>query len=241
MKNGIVTFKKLSLYPELIHGFSTKGLGDMNPGNGENAWQNIDKFLNLLNTKRESLVLTEQIHQGRAVIVGKKERGKIVNGVDGMITDATGVVLGVKIADCLPILFYDLKRKIIGVAHAGWQGIMAGIIPATVDVMAKMGAKPEAILVGTGPHIGGCCFTPRQERVQVFKEKFGSLPGMIYEDQEGVHLDLAVPAVFQLEQIGIKKENIEILLTCTSCQNQDFFSFRREKTEKRILGVIGLQ
>lgn len=241
MKNDALTFKKFATYPEIIHGFSTKNLGDMNPGNGENVWQNIGRFLNLLGSRRENLVLAEQIHQDRTMVVGEKERGKIVKGVDGMVTGTTNVVLGVKIADCLPIMFYDSEKKVIGIAHAGWQGITNGIIRATVETMKSLGSQPVDVSVGIGPHIGGCCFTVSRKRAQIFQEKFGNLPGMIYDDPDGIHLDLAVPAVFQLESMGIKRENIEIMLTCTSCQNQDFFSFRKEKTEKRILGVIGLR
>lgn len=239
--DAVLRFENFSVYPEIIHGFSTKNMGDMNPGSGENVWQNIGKFLNLLGAKRKNLILAEQIHQDRAVVVGERERGKIVKGVDGMATGTTNVVLGVKIADCLPIMFYDSEKRVIGIAHAGWQGITNGIIRATVETMKSLGSQPVDILAGIGPHIGGCCFTVTQKRAQIFKEKFGDLHGMIYDDQDGFHLDLAFPALFQLEQMGIKRENIEILLTCTSCQNEEFFSFRKEGTEKRMLGVIGLQ
>lgn len=239
--DAVLRFENFSVYPEIIHGFSTKNLGDMNPGNGEDVWQNIGRFLNLLGNKRENLILAEQIHQNQAVVVEEKERGQIVKGVDGMVTNVREVVLGVKIADCLPIMLYDSEKKVIGIAHAGWQGIIEGIIQATIEKMKSLGSQPDDVLVGIGPHIGGCCFTVSEERSQIFKEKFGNLPGMIYDDPDGIHLDLALPALFQLEQMGIKRENIEILLTCTSCQNQDFFSFRRERMDKRMLGVIGLR
>lgn len=240
-KKGFWVLEKFDQHPKITHGFSPKAMGNMNPQQDKGVWRNIEIFLNLVGFHSQDMVLAEQIHKNKVAVVGENEKGKIMAGVDGMVTCEKGVILGVRVADCLPVLFYDPGKKIVGVAHAGWQGIVGGVVSQAVKKMKGLGSRPVDILVGIGPRIGGCCYTIGQKRARIFRDKFGDLPGMIYEDAEGLHLDLVVPAVFQLEKMGVRRENIEVSLTCTSCQNQDFFSFRREKTEKRILGVIGLR
>lgn len=126
-------------------------------------------------------------------------------------------------------------------AHAGWKGILLGVIPNVVEKMVNLGAKPADILVGIGPHIGGCCYTVLPDRVKLFQDKFGNLRGMIYRERGKLHLDLAIPTLFQLESLGLRRENLEVGLTCTSCQNKEFFSFRKEgKNNELMLGVICL-
>lgn len=240
-KRGFWICQNLSFREGIIHGFSGKKLGNMSLTAGLGGKRNRAKFLRFLNLQSRDLVQMEQIHQGQVRQVGKGEKGKVMAGIDGMVTDQKRVILGIKTADCLPILFYEPESKIIGVAHAGWKGILCQVVENVVKAMVKLGARPEKILAGIGPHIGGCCYTVLPERATTFTRKFGELEGMVYRERGKLHLDLAIPTLFQLENLGLKKDNLEILLTCTSCQNKEFFSSRKEKeTTQRMLGVISL-
>lgn len=234
--------EKLALQKEIIHGFSTKKFGDMRIKKILEENNNLDKFLKVLNLKKSNLIMMEQVHGSKIKEVGKKEVGSVIKGVDGLVTDQIGVVLGVKVADCLPVLFYDYQKKVIGVVHAGWKGILAEIGQAMVKKMRSIGSQPENIFVGIGPHIGGCCYIIEDERAKRFVKKFGNLPKMIIKDNQGIHLDLTVPLKVQLIKAGILKQNIDSPLICTSCKNDEFYSYRKDnnKTYGEILGVISL-
>lgn len=241
-KNGYYILEKFAAQPDLIHGFSTREFGNLKVKHSLGLNRNLDKFLQVLGIEKSDLVMMEQAHGRKIRAVGEGDKGRLIKKIDGLITDQKGIFLGVNMADCLPLLFYDSKKKLIGIAHAGWKGVLARIAQKAVEKMKTLDSYPRDIIVGIGPHIGGCCYTPPQERIEKFRQVFGNLPGMIYQDKKGIHLDLAVPIVIQLIKSGIKKENIEIALTCTSCQNNVFFSYRREnkrKTYGEMLGVIG--
>lgn len=234
-KKKYYILEELSRYPELVHGFSTRNFGDMRAAN-------VDNFFKKLNLRKEDLVLMEQVHGDKIKIVGKEDKGEVTSGADGMITDQPGIILGVKTADCLPVLLYDPRAKIIGIAHAGWRGVAKKIGQKLVALMIKLGSLPGDILVGVGPHIGGCCYTIKKVRTARFKTNFGRLPGMVYQDKYGLHLDLAVPLRGQLRQSGLKDKNIFIPPLCTSCQNKKFFSYRKDTKETfgEMLGIISL-
>jgi len=239
-KKGYWILEKFAQQKGLIHGFSTRRFGDMmvQKSLGEN--KNLDKFLRIFNLDKENLVMMEQVHGNKIKVVGESDKGKVIPAIDGMVTEKPGVILGVRTTDCLPILFYDPIKKLIGIAHAGWQGILKRIASKVVDLMIKKGSTPSEILIGVGPHIGSCCYLVDNQWAKQFVGEFGNLPLMVYADQNGTHLNLAVPTLFQLITTGVLKENIFLPLTCTSCQSQDFFSYRRKRINGRILGIIGL-
>lgn len=226
----------------IIHGFSTRMFGDMRAKKNLDENNNLEPFLNLLKLKKKDLVMMEQVHGGKVKLMGVKDKGKVIKGVDGLVTNQRGLILGVKVADCLPVLFYDPQKKIMGIVHAGWKGILAEIGQAMVKKMKSIGSQPENILVGIGPHIGGCCYTNEDERTKRFAKKFGNLPKMIIKDNHGIRLDLTVPLKVQLIKAGILKQKIDSPLICTSCKNDEFYSYRKDnnKTYGEILGVISL-
>lgn len=240
-KKGHYQFEEFKKFKGLIHGFSAREFGDCNPVKADNR-QNIEKFLITLGLERKNLVAMEQVHGGRIKVVRESDRDRVIPGVDGIITNRSGVVLGVKTADCLPILFYDPLKKIIGVAHAGWRGLLKRIPQKMIEVMIRLGSLPERVIIGVGPHIGGCCYTVDSHLTERFKKEFGRLEGMICKKKNGARLDLVIPVITQLVHTGILKRNITLSSACTSCQNQEFFSYRKDskKTYWEMLGVISL-
>jgi len=241
-KQGYYVLEKFTHQKGLIHGFSTRKFGNMRVKESFEENGNLDKFLSLFKINKQSLVMMEQIHGNKVSVVGKKDERKVIPGIDGMVTLDKGLILGVKTADCLSILFFDPTRKIIGVAHAGWRGILKKIVQKVVDLMIKKGSFPSDILVGIGPFIHNCCYPVDESRATSFKHEFGKINKMVYPDKKGFHLDLSAPVLNQLIQSGFDKENIFISNQCTSCQNEEFFSFRAgpEDKDKRFLSFIGL-
>jgi YfiH family protein len=225
----------------LIQGFSNRQSGNLKVRKKIDSNKNLDKFLSQMGISQGSLVMMEQVHGNKIKVVGNGDKGKVIKGMDGLITNKKGVFLGVNAADCLPLFFYDPKKKNAGIAHAGWKGILLKIVPKMVEEMKKMGSDPGDIIVGVGPHIGACCYLVGEDLVKKFRKEFGDLAKMVYQDKKEIRLDLTVPVIVQLIKSGIKRENIKAPLACTSCQNNKFFSFRKDssKTYGEMLGVIG--
>ena len=240
-EKGYYEFQNFKKFKGLIQGFSTRKFGDCRAKIPEN-WKNIEKFLSALGLKKENLVLAQQIHGNKIKVVNYNDRGKIIPAVDGLLTRDCQLVLGIRSADCLPILFFEPEAKIIGAAHAGWRGILARLPQKMIDQIIKMGGLPENVLVAIGPHICGKCYSVEKNRVQQFLAEFGSLEGMVKDGGEKNWLDLEVPTINQLVHSGVRRGNIFSAGVCTACQNKDFFSYRkdRKKTYGEMLSVISL-
>lgn len=208
--------QKLSQFPEIEHGFTTK----------KEKWSSKD------------LVLAQQVHGTEIALVSKDEVGKIINGADGLMTDQVKVKIGVRTADCVPILFYEPERKIIAAVHAGWQGTLGRIVPKAVAAIEKLGGRREKTVAAIGPHIGLCCYDVSRERVELFCKEFGQDPRITADFDNGPHLDLAYVNFLQLLQAGMKREKIEVRPFCTSCQKDLFFSYRRSQKENEEFGEI---
>lgn len=213
--------KLLSKHPEVFHGFTTKNF----------------------NRSIKNLVLAEQIHKDKIYQVKNKDRNKIIKGVDGLLTKKKGINLGIHTADCLPILFYEPKAKIVAAVHAGWKGTLLVISSKMVKKIESLGGKAKNIIAVTGPHIRMCCYDVPKERACLFEEKFGKDPRIISTIEGKPHLDLGYVNFLQLLKTGLKKDNLEVLPSCTFC-NRQFFSFRRSKKEGdsygEMLSIIGL-
>lgn len=230
-KKGYFVSTKLNQYPKLVHGFSTRQFGDLKT--------NPHKFLQTLNLKLNDLILMDQVHGNKIKVVFGSDKKKTIPQTDGLVTNQKGIVLAVKTADCLPILFYSPTAGLIGVAHAGWPGILKKICQKMVEVMIKLGALPENIIVISGPFIGPCCYNIERSRADKFLREFGKIQGMIQRRRNKLYLNLSLPVVDQLMLSGLSQDNIEFYSLCTSCQNKEFFSFRKNDSE-RMLGVISL-
>ena len=138
-----------------------------------------------------------------------------------------------RFADCTPLIFYDTKQKIGAVSHAGWRGTAASI---GVKTVRKMKSNPEDIIAIIGPAISICCYEVSEEvRDELLKTVKNT--SEIYENR---NVDLKNINARQLEEIGVK--NIDICPYCTSCNNDLFYSYRKENgTKKRHYAVLKLQ
>lgn len=239
-KKGYYFSEKLKKQSGLIHGFSTKKFGDCNPLDKQN-WQNISQFLATLGLKKENLVLMEQVHGKRIKKVGQEDRGQILPGIDGLVANEKGLILGIKTADCLPILFFDPKAKIVGAVHAGWQGVLKKIPQKMIEMMIRLGSLPEEIVIAIGPYIRSCCYDINAQRKKRFEKEFDSPKGMEIRRKNKTYLDLSVPTILQLNHSGALNKNIDLANLCTACRDKEFYSYRREVEKAgRILSVISL-
>jgi len=185
---------------------------------------------------RERLVALHQIHSDRILTADGTARGRIGEG-DGLITNRAGILLGVRTADCPPILIVDERRRAVSAIHAGWRGAVAGIAARAVERLAsEFGSRPEDLLAAIGPSIGGCCYQVGPEVASQFR---GIFPERGDLDRKS-RIDLSEAIRRQLVTAGIPRERIFAGAPCTLC-DPDFHSFRRDRTEERMYSVIGIR
>ena len=238
-KKGYYFWDEFSKMDGLVHGFSTRHFGSIKNRDRINE-KNLKKFLNVLGVGRRGVVFPKQVHGSNILVVNDVQKGEIVNA-DGLITQRKNIFLGVVTADCLPVIFYDPKSGAIGIAHAGYKGILKGILKEMVKKFKKLRSYAEDILVAIGPSIGVCCYDVSLERVKMFEDKFKRIK--TYEKRDGKYfLDLKNIAKQTLISEGLSEKNIEVSDICTKDNVKDFFSFRREGREKfgEFVTVVGM-
>lgn len=161
---------------------------------------------------------------------------------DAILTDRPEVTLYMRYADCVPLLFYDPVKCVVGIAHAGWMGTVRGMAKATIQKMqSQYACKPENILAAIGPSIGVDHYEIGPDVILKVKESFGADEERLLESRNGrVYLDLWMANYIQLQRAGVEK--IEVSGVCTACHLEDWFSHRAEKGKTGRFGaLIGMQ
>ncbi|MGI5468251.1 peptidoglycan editing factor PgeF [Streptomyces sp. CA-132043] len=182
------------------------------------------------------VVWMNQVH-GRdvAVVDGPWRDGADVPCVDAVVTARRGLALAVLTADCTPVLLADPVAGVVGAAHAGRPGLVAGVVPATVEAMTALGADPARITARTGPAVcGGCYEVPEAMRADVA----AVVPEAYATTTWGTPaVDVGVGVAAQLARCGVlMREHSHI---CT-LESADHFSYRRDRTTGRLASYVWL-
>lgn len=188
--------------------------------------QNLGRAQAVLHYESQRLVNCQQVHGRRVAVVTADEAGSVLPATDGMVTNHPGVVLTMRYADCVPVLFYSAARRAVGIAHAGWRGTLQRVAAATVESMSSaFGCDPAEIVAGIGPSIGPCCFEVGPEVAAQFEATFPDT-GMVQRqrDSDRAYVDLWRANVAQLREIGLAQ--IELSELCTVCRQALFYSHR---------------
>lgn len=174
---------------------------------------------------------------------GQENPARTISGVDGLVTDERNVYLFGTFADCLPVFFYDQKLGVIGLAHAGWRGVVANIVGKMIDAMIReYGSDPLDVLAYIGPSINKCCFEIGDDIVDQFRTFDVGEGELIIKDDGGKFVDLHKIVINQLTSVGVGEKNIGKSDECTCCLQQKYSSYRREGKGCVIqAGVIGIR
>jgi len=247
-----------------VNGFSTRlgGVSEM-PANALNlAGFNDDAAENILENRRRFLKLFPgewilagcwQVHGADVRVVktvedarpAENQRGDTVY-CDVIVSDAKGVLVGVKTADCVPILLGDGSTGAFAAVHAGWRGTLAGAVIAGVDRLTReYDVKPENLRAAIGASAGPCCYEVGAEVIEAFTSRFDDGAKLFTPTRPGHALvDLLQANQDQLVSVGVKTERIHIAPICTMCCTDLFFSFRKEKRvygkTGRLMAVVGV-
>jgi len=197
-------------------------------------------------------VCAEQIHDKKVVKVTKKHVGlgvynyeQGITGTDGIYTDNSNILLTLCFADCVPIYFFDPVKRLIGLAHAGWQGSVKNIASEIIQKwVINENVDPTNIKVVIGPSISECCYIVDDKVIEAAREALNNTTTDHYytEVSKGQYrLDLKTLNKLLLIENGVSPSNIEVSSYCTSCESK-FFSHRRDKGKTgRMLSFIGLK
>ena len=205
-------------------------------GDDESAvMENYDRLAAALDTRKEQFVCTDQTHTTNVIRVGKEDCGygvirqKPYTDVDGLVTDEPGVVLSTFFADCVPLYFVDTVNRAIGLSHSGWRGTAKEIVKKAVNIMVNSyGIKKEDILCAIGPSISQCCFEVSKEVIDEITHINNSDICYFKKENGKYQLDLKELNKQILLNAGVKEENIDVCPLCTKCEDELFYSYRRE-------------
>lgn len=252
---------ELQKFPKLFHAFSMKVDGNMansilgNVVNFEDVLANRQKFLKRTNVDINKCACMWVTHGDEIIKVPEKSLGismrdyKKAVKVDGLMTDKKGVYLFLLIADCLPIIFYDPKRQVISLVHAGWKGVDMEIARKAVEKMGvEYSCRPKNIIVGIGPYVHKESFI-KENPAQKGDPKWDGFIDRVRSCQGGececYEIDLLGYTKKQLSDTGISTRNIHVSEVNT-VKDWRFFSHVREgslplKKQGRFACVVGLK
>ena len=275
---------RLSKLPWLVHAFSTRrgglspapcaglNLGFTESDRRERVEQNRRRFLELLGGKDFVPAAARQVHSPHSWVVTRDRADRLayqLPGIedsvpaatnppagDGLMTAEPGILLTIRIADCLPALLADPQRRVVAAVHAGWRGALARVIEKSVgDMRRAFGSDPQKLIAALGPSIHACCYEVGEEVVEAFHGSFAGAdrffrplpqrppaapdrhailflseypPGHAPEHVPAARLDLTAVARHQLASAGVKPANIWVADYCTACRTDLFFSHRQE-------------
>ncbi len=180
-------------------------------------------------------VTLRQIHSDR-VVNAANVRDREQEG-DALITDKAGLSIGVRTADCVPLLILDSGQRAIAAVHAGWRGTAAHIVKNAVENLATaFGSKSEDLFVAIGPSIRVCCYEVGEEVAKRLSEQF---PEWGEEDRARRNVDLVEANRRQLSVAGVPAQQVFDSGLCTACLSTQFFSYRREpENPGRMISAI---
>ena len=251
IEQGLVTYHFESLEVEgLVHavftrlgGVSRGPFAELNVGHtvGDDeaaVAENHARIFAHLGLTCDRVVTARQVHGNHVAVVTAGAGGQVIPGTDGLVTNAPGLALMLRFADCQPILLYDPAHHALGLIHAGWRGVAEGIAYRAVETMREaFGSRPQELIAGLGPAIGPCCYTVGHKVASVMGY---ALPDwsqvMSLQGEDRWRFDLPAANAQQLAAAGVQA--IEQAHLCTGCHSDEFFSHRADNGRTGRFAVV---
>ncbi|MBI0300623.1 peptidoglycan editing factor PgeF [Streptomyces sp. PRKS01-29] len=183
-----------------------------------------------------AVVWMNQVHGRDVAVVDGPWSDEEIPAVDAVVTRRRGLALAVLTADCTPVLLADPVAGVVGAAHAGRPGLVAGVVPAVVRAMTEQGAEPARIVARTGPAVCGRCYeVPADMRADVAE----AVPEAWAETRWGTPaVDVAAGVRAQLACAGVRMDEQDGQSHICTLESADHFSYRREHTTGRLASYV---
>ncbi|MBI1895306.1 MAG: peptidoglycan editing factor PgeF [Acidobacteria bacterium] len=209
---GVYESGLLEALPWVLHGFGSRHA---------DGWPGAYTYL-------------KQIHSD-IVAVAEGCSGCLGHG-DALVTAEPGRLVGVRTADCIPVLIAGARTRVVAAVHAGWRGIVQRVAPKAVYRMCEnFGADPGELVAAIGPGAGVCCYEVGPEVGEQFRPIFPDI-------QDLSRVDLAQAIRRQLAAAGVPDHQIDIAALCTICGPSEFHSWRRDRDRSgRMVAAIGIR
>ncbi len=198
----------------VIHGFSGKMFGDMR----ESASRR--KLVKTLKYDTPDIKTATQVHGSKILSV---DGYSSVDVGDALETADAGIIVGVKSADCVPVLLYDTVTHRVAAVHSGWKGTLAKI---TLHTVHDISSSVHSLYAAIGPSILDCCYDVDGSRGERFMKAYAGNPSCVVRIGSTYRLNLANCIQSDLMNIGISAHHIDTAGICTSCNHDSFFSYR---------------
>jgi len=253
------------------YGGNTLNLGFTQHDSRENVERNRAMFLHAAGAWSDDgrpwqLVQSKQVHSSVVRSIGAAPSEPLAG--DGLITNTAGLLLAIRTADCVPVLIADVRRRAVGAFHAGWRGTVARVVEKGIGEMrSRFGSVPRDLQAVIGPSIRRCCYRVGAEVREEFESQFSYADELLEEvfDADAIHvryplmflnqrapghgelgpeihLDLVEANKRQLQDAGVREDQITVLDGCTACDTARFFSHRAESGRTgRMMAVIGIR
>ena len=218
-----------------------------------------NQLIKTLSGKNLPLVLLNQTHSEKIYCLDRFTPDDSIKTADALITTLPEILLGIQVADCLSVLVADPSKRVIAAIHAGWRGLLKGVVPKTINLMqSNYSVNPKNCIAVIGPSICSCCYQVGDEVASAFIKNFirqskafdarlNSNPHSMGLNNPPLYnpitktLSLPVACSFQLQSSGLVPHNISSDPPCTFCHHKVFFSHRGDKgTTGRMLAIVGL-
>ncbi|MDE3056183.1 MAG: peptidoglycan editing factor PgeF [Verrucomicrobiota bacterium] len=211
--------------------FDSLNLSDAVGDQPDRVKENRDLVHKVMGTK---IVYAHQAHTAQVHRITAKNATEKLPTCDALFTTERNVSLAITHADCQAALFYDPVHEAIGVAHAGWRGLVQNIYARLLEAMHReLGTQAHNVLVAVSPSLG-----PDHAEFRKYKQEF---PSELWGFQKRpYHFDLWAIGRKQLNACGVPDKQIELAETCTCCNSSDYFSYRVQKETGRNATLISL-
>lgn len=218
-------------FPALVHGFST-------------CIEDRDQLSASCEAIGWNFRALKQVHGDKILFVTADTARETSTEADGMTTQLDGTLLGIATADCVPVLLVAPEQKVVVALHAGWRGTLKGITARALALLSSSWNVASAnVWLACGPAIGPCCYEVGRDVGEALYERWGmNNPATWQSKGEKGFVDLRLINLIQGEQLGVPRDHMQMVGSCTFCDSTCFSSYRRQGSQAgRQFSVIGWQ
>ena len=253
MSPPVVLRSELLTSRNVRHGFSTRigGVSEgpfaslnvaVGPGDrADHVAENLARFAAAIGVEAERLYQTSQVHGAdvRTIERGDDRLAVVQEHADALVAHDPSTAIGIRTADCVPILLHERDTHAVAAVHAGWRGVVGGVVQSALAHLAIRARGARGIVAAIGPSIGPCCFEVGEEVATALADAAPGDDRIVLRDRARPHVDLRRAVRLQLLAHGVDDASIEDVPGCTRCDAERFFSHRRDGARSgRLIAAI---